>query len=66
MQYYTHIARFTYSYINNVNRNAIKISILKFSLVMFPFTYSLSQNIVKLHVSNYLNIKKINTKFTYN
>jgi hypothetical protein len=42
---------FYYSYINNVNTNAMKIFILKFSLVMFPLTYSLSQNIVKLHVS---------------
>jgi hypothetical protein len=29
-------------------------------------TYSLSQKIVKSHVSNYLDIKKINTKFTCN
>jgi hypothetical protein len=33
---------------------------------LFTFTYSLSQKIVKSHVSNYLNIKKINTKFTCN
>jgi hypothetical protein len=39
---------------------------IEFSVLLFTFTYSLSQKIVKSHVSNYLNIKKINTKFTCN
>jgi hypothetical protein len=63
MQYYTHIARFT-SYVKNFNRNAMKIEL--FTVLLFTFTYSLSQKIVKSHVSNDLNIKKINTKFTCN
>jgi hypothetical protein len=33
---------------------------IEFSVLLFTFTYSLSQKIVKSHVSNYLNIKKIN------
>jgi hypothetical protein len=62
MQY--HLYRtFYYSYVKNFNRNAMKIEL---SVLLFTFTYSLSQEIVKSHVSNYLNIKKINTKFTCN
>jgi hypothetical protein len=34
--------------------------------VYFHVVFSLSQKIVKSHVSNYLNIKKINTKYTCN
>jgi hypothetical protein len=63
MQYYTHIARFTTVTLRTINRNAMKI---EFSVLLFTFTYSLSQKIVKSHVSNYLNIKKINTQFTCN
>jgi hypothetical protein len=37
---------------------------IEFSVHLFTFTYSLSQKIVKSQVSNYVNIKKINTKFT--
>jgi hypothetical protein len=52
---------FYYSYVKNFNRNLMKI---EFSVLLFTFMYS--QKIVKSHVSNYLNIKKINTKFTCN
>jgi hypothetical protein len=38
---------FYYSYVKNFNRNTMKI---EFSVLLFNFTYSLSQKIVKLHV----------------
>jgi hypothetical protein len=47
MQYYTHIARFTTVNVKIFNRNAMKI---EFSVLLFTFTYSLSQKIVKSHV----------------
>jgi hypothetical protein len=47
MQYYTHIARFTTVTLRTINRNAMKI---EFSVLLFTFTYSLSQKIVKSHV----------------
>jgi hypothetical protein len=39
---------------------------IEFNVLLFTFTYSLCQKNVKSHASNYLNIKKINTKFTCN
>jgi hypothetical protein len=53
---------FHYSYVKNFNRNAVKI---EFSVLLFTFTYSLSQNIVKSHVSNYLNTYQENKQKTY-
>jgi hypothetical protein len=60
MQHYTHIPRFTavtLRTLTEINENCF---------CLLSRRYSLSQNIVKSHVSNYLNIKKINTKFTCN
>jgi hypothetical protein len=50
MQHYTHIARFTTVVDLYVDRNVMKIFISKFSFLQFPFTYSLSQKILKSHV----------------
>jgi hypothetical protein len=45
---FLHLYRtFYYSYVKNLNRNAMKI---EFSVLLFTFTYSLSQKIVKSHV----------------
>jgi hypothetical protein len=69
MQYYSY-RTFYYSYVKNFNRNAMKI---EFNVLLFTFTYSLSQKIVKSHLSNYLNMinvgfaelkgKQLNTLF---